>query len=393
MEWIKHCHNVVPVLMLMGLYLICALDLSDYQTASFRNTRASSAFNHFVSYKQSVYVGAIDALYQLEEDFTWKQTVSTALECEEELAECPNHNKILLIDKKNDRLITCGSKDGLCETRNLADISNDVDKGNDLVVPSGTLTTEAIVAPGPLNDKADVLYVAATCDVVRDDVSIGVFPLTRRALITSIFTTEEFIRIIPQISAFFPIINYVSSFTLDEFSYFVQSQVQDYEGLRGSDTRNIYVSKISHVCHNDGNSYLDSYAEILLKCQGQGSSDDYNLVQAAYVGQTGRDLATSLGLNETVDVLYGVFAKSQTQEGDVPSNQSALCIFKISDIEDAFVNAITGCLRNGNNYGLDYLEGSDCPGLRSLGVSEQGILCGFDTCSYTNQSLNHRQEN
>ena len=372
MDLMRQYHSVVLVMMFAALHPVCALDLSDYQTASYKNTRTSSAFNHFVSYNQSVYVGAIDALYHLGEDFSRQQIVDTTLECEAGIAECPNYNKILLIDKRNDRLITCGSKDGFCETRNLDAIEEVYHQGSDPVVSPGTSTTEAIIAPGAYSD--DAMYVAAT--YIRERYGDGLYPITRRDLTSSIFNTENQLtisyRILSQFEFF--IINYITSFTLDDFSYFVQSQIQDYKGI---ETEQIYVSKISRVCHND--EQFRSYAEILLGCQGQDSSDNYNLIQAAHIGPAGRDLAVSLGLNETDNVFYGVFAKNQGQEGDTPSNQSALCIFKLSDIDDTFIGAIAGCLRSGK-YGLNYLSGEDCE--QSLGVSMTNKISGCKVLLY-----------
>ena len=368
------------IIILVYCNLASGLDLSDYQAASFTNPQPSSAFNHFVSYNQNLYVGSVDALYRLGEDFSRQQTVDTAGECEEGVAECPNYNKILLVYEENNTLVTCGSLYGLCQARNLADITEVLLEGEQLVLSSGTLTTEAIIAPGAFSD--DVLYVANTYDEIRYNMH-DVYPVSRRNVIPMLDEMDEhfiFFQLdgpdsgiqmastVTKIQVDF-IIHYISSFTLDGFSYFVQSQVQDFEG---TGTKEIYLSKISRVCHGDKN--FDSYSEILLRCQGQDSSDDYNLVQAAHVGSVGTDLAVSLGLNVTDDVLYGVFAKSQTQEGDVPSNQSALCIFKLSDIEDAFISAIAGCLRSGE-YGLKYLSGSNCD--QRLSVSIISPLLNF----------------
>ena len=371
MEFIKLYCMTVTLAAVLNWHMFVGLDLSDYKAASFKNSRPSSAFNHFVSYNQNVYVGATDALYRLGEDFSRQQTVDTAGECEEGEAECPNYNKILLVYKGDNILVTCGSVDRLCQARNLTDIVEVLLESKQLVVSPGTLTTEATIAPGPFSD--DVLYVANTYDRIShhmDDYLVSrrnVIPRLDNDKETFIFFLEDGIQIASTITSNSDIdftINYKRSFTLDEYSYFVQSQIQDFEEI-GS--KEIYVSKISRVCHNDED--LDAYSEILLRCQGQDSSDNYNLVQAAHVGPAGRDLAMSLGLNETDDVLYGVFAKSQTQEGDVPSNQSALCIFRISNIEDTFISAISGCLQNGKGYKLAYLEGNNCPGFGNLQVS------------------------
>ena len=353
MMYLKQCFIALTFL---SCQFALALELTDYQTTSYRNTRSSSSFNHFVSYNQTVYIGAIDALYQLGEDFTRQQVVNTAAEeCEGGKNTCPNYNKILLVHEANETLITCGSASGYCAARNLTDITQDLMQSRSPIVPSGTLTTEAIIAPGPSDNNAHALYVAATYDEMR--YQLGVHPVRRRLLTDSrLFGEDREGSVIFASSSLIAggfAINYMKSFTVAEFSYFVQSQVEDFCAL--SPDANTYVSKISRFCHSNGN--LQSYSHILLQCQG--TNGDYNLIQAVHLGLAGEDLATSLGLNSTDNILYGIFAKNEGPDGDIASNQSALCIFKISDIEAAFIDAIIGCLSGGDAYENNYLFGGD----------------------------------
>ena len=65
------------------------------------------------------------------------------------------------------------------------------------------------------------------------------------------------------------------------------------------------------------------------------ASRDYNLVQAAFVGKPGSDLAADLGVTAQDDVLFAVFSESDSSEGDItskPSKNSALCVYSLKSI-------------------------------------------------------------
>ena len=155
------------------------------------------------------------------------------------------------------------------------------------------------------------------------------------------------------------LINYVGEFILnDSFTYFVTSQRHDLDINKPADNR--YHSKLNRVCHDADN--FDAFTEITIECQGN-DGDSYNLVQAAYLGEAGSALAESVGVDPGEDVLYAVFARSINEEGDEPSNRSALCVFKLDAIEQAFIDAIVECfmVRDSKNE-IMYLQDGDCTG-------------------------------
>ena len=158
--------------------------------------------------------------------------------------------------------------------------------------------------------------------------------------------------------ALFPI-SYVSSFVWKQFTYFVSFRRKDSDALDDA-----HVSKMSRVCHDSPN--LDSYTEILIQCDSQAGNNMYSLVQAAHVGPAGPDLSRSLSLNADEEVLYAVFAKNAANQAvtDVPQPKkgSALCMYKMGDIEAAFEAAVEGCLTVGTAYSTGYLANKDCPG-------------------------------
>lgn len=127
-------------------------------------------------------------------------------------------------------------------------------------------------------------------------------------------------------------VNYVYGFGSENFSYFVITQQKSSLSL----VRKEYVSKLIRVCQNDPLYY--SYTELQLEC----ITDDinYNLVQAAYVGKSGADLAKQFGITEQDDVLYTVFSQGRD---NVPSNKSAICVYSLSSIRKAFQKNIQDC--------------------------------------------------
>ncbi|XP_033647936.1 plexin-B-like [Asterias rubens] len=225
----------------------------------------------------------------------------------------------------------------------------------------GELSTVSLIAPGtdgPMGDGpdgGDWLYVAVTYSAEVGYRAIP--PISRRILsegsLLAALDGNTFSSVVPFST---PIqISYRSAFSFGGFTYFITSQKEDF----GS---NFFVSKMNRVCQTS--EYLDSYTEITLQCQGSDGSV-YSLVQAAHIGPAGQDLAVSLGLNAEDMVLYAVLAKNEGADGtsDVPIDQSALCVYKMSDILDAFKEAVRGCIQDGDDYSVQYLQGSICPAL------------------------------
>ncbi|XP_071784066.1 plexin-A2-like [Asterias amurensis] len=348
-------------------------DLSSYHIASFSNPHPPRAlndpsgnhnakFNHFTlsGPDGAVYVGAVNYLYRLDSSLNLLQNVSTCQELGEDRCDIfTNYNKILILDNQN-RLITCGSENGgKCQFRNLDDLTDVLFQPYPNVAGFGELSTVSLIAPGtdgpmgPGPDGGDWLYVAVTFTAEFGYARIP--PISRRILDyrfllaapDSVASFSSFVSLSTPIP-----ISYTSAFSYDGFTYFITSQKEDF----GS---NVFVSKINRVCQTS--SSFDSYTEITLQCQGSDGSV-YSLVQAAHIGPAGQDLAVSLGLNDEDMVLYAVFAKNEGADGtsDVPIDQSALCVYKMSDILDVFKEAVRGCIQDGDDYSVKYLEGSFC---------------------------------
>ncbi|XP_038066957.1 plexin-B1-like [Patiria miniata] len=342
-------------------------DLSDYELASFdnpdilgENERRASKFNHFaLSDHGDVYVGAVNWLYRLDSSLDEIQNVSTCDDSRSDsMMPCQltnNYNKILVVDStRPNSLITCGGVyDGICQLRQLQDIRNVIVESVPYVAGFEEASTVSLIAPR--RSGQEMLYVAVTYGGKNIDDS-GNFPaITRRNLegYPSLPAPNEdrVILIRDAIHANYKI-KYVRSFAHSGFTYFVSSQKEDLNSAQ-------FVSKVSRVCQGGPN--LDAYTEITLQCSGSDGSV-YSLVQAAHFGSAGPDLAASLGLTADEQVLYAVFANNHGAPGtsDLPIDQSALCVYRMTDILDAFREAVRGCIQNGNTYSVDYLQGSFC---------------------------------
>ncbi|XP_038061899.1 plexin-B-like [Patiria miniata] len=351
-------------------------NLSDYELASFdnpdilgENERRASKLNHFtLSDHGDVYVGAVNWLYRLNGSLEELQNVSTCDDSRpDSVMPCHltnNYNKILVVDStRPNSLITCGGVyEGICQSRQLQDINNVIKESVPYIAGFGDASTVGLIAPE--SGGAEMFYVGVTYTGKNLDGTGNVLPIARRSL-----------KLIPQMDTFLSaalpdngmvfntfakmrqfLIKYVLAFGYRGFTYFVASQKEDLNSAR-------FVSKISRVCQ-DGpgpNLNLDAYTEVTLQCSGSGSSV-YSLVQAAHFGPAGPDLAASLGLHADEQVLYAVFAKNQGAPGtsDVPIDNSALCVYRMTDILAAFTEAVRGCIQDGNTYAIEYLENAVC---------------------------------
>ena len=352
-------------------------------------------FNNLVVSKVtgSVYIGAINKLYQLSPDL--EHTQAAVLGPKEDsplcsvLPDCPpsqekkltnNVNKALVIDYAESRLIACGSLfQGVCTVRKLSNISHVVQDVREAVVANNaTASTVAFIAPGPPNPPiTQVLYVGVTFTAngpFRSDVpavssrsldSNSLFEIAERAVTTG---TRMFVNSLARER--YPI-NYVYGFSSEGFSYFLTTQMKETKPSP-------FHSKLVRVCHDDRDYY--SYTEVPIECISGDPNRDYNLVQAAYVGKPGSDLASSMGITAQDDVLYAVFSESDSTEGDITSkasNHSALCVYSLKSIRRKFMQNIQRCFTGTGSRGLDFISPSiKCINTRLTQIGQD--FCGLD---------------
>jgi len=348
---------------------------------------------HLVVDKHSglVYVGDVNVLYQLGADLDKQVVVKTGPRMDS--TDCPpvechsswpkrmtdNVNKALVIDYTDTRLIACGSLfQGICSVRNLKNISQEYQEVREPVVANNaTASTVVFIAPGPLNGAAThVLYVGVTFtgnSPYRSEVpAVSSRSLDRHNMfqIAKVdVTTGTRISVNSLARERYPI-NYVYGFASEGFSYFLTTQMQE-------TMTSPYLSKLVRVCQDDGDYY--SYTEVPIECSSENGTN-YNLIQAAYVSKPGSELATELGVSPQDDVLFGVFAQSDTSDSDVsarPRPRSALCVYSLKSIRRKFMNNIQRCFSGDGHRGLDFIS----PSLPCIHTNLQKIsedFCGLD---------------
>lgn len=346
-------------------------------------------FNHLVVDKNTgrVYIGAVNHLYQLtpELELVMKERTGPELDSDEcSVLECTaavnkkltdNWNKALVIDYTTTRLISCGSLfQGICSVRNLHNISDGAREVREAVVAnSPNASTVAFIAPGPPSPPVtQVMYVGVTFTMgsaYRSEVPAvssrsldkdKMFTIAQTAVTTG---TRMFVNSLARER--YPI-TYVYGFASEGFSYFLTTQMK-------STTSNQFISKLVRVCHDDENYY--SYTEIPMECisDAQGGRN-YNLVQAAYVGKAGSDLASVLGITAQDDVLFGVFSENDPSHNSRPSNLSALCVYSLKAIRRKFMQNIKHCFSGNGQRGLDFISPSH--GCVSTVSERFALFCG-----------------
>ena len=155
--------------------------LDAYMLASFVQPQGErTTLSHFVidNRTSNVYVAANKYLYRLNSDLGVLDSTGTSdPECTEDTM-CQDVPKILAIALDDNSLIMCRRRDGICELRNLTDISHVTNPSTStkVVVPGESLdlTSAGVVAPGP--SSVSMLYVGNT---LSGDVTSIINPIKR----------------------------------------------------------------------------------------------------------------------------------------------------------------------------------------------------------------------
>ncbi|XP_034537415.1 plexin-B1 [Notolabrus celidotus] len=340
------CFSALAVQTLLSLLLIAA----DWPFTSLRSgvvgasdpfpsspyptfTRNDTLFEHLALHPtvSRVYVGARDHLFQLDrflqpelQDDTGPVTDSR--ECLPPVTEtnCPqaratsNHNKLLLVDPYSMELITCGSvNQGICQKRSLDSVDvvlfsteRPVDTQYVAANHPNVSTVGLVVRSNP--NKQPVLFVGRGYTSSHPPIS------TRNLDQEPIFSYEETAKlaVAGRLSEYDH--HFVASFAYRQHVYFLF-----YRRDLKSQSRE-YRTYVSRVCLEDQAYY--SYVEVPLTCQSRAGKI-YNLLQAVQLGLTKNgDESPGSG------TLHGVFS-TRLASSTRPSEDSALCTFKLEDVD------------------------------------------------------------
>lgn len=366
-----------------GLVYLCALgvhcgasELGD----EFMDASNAGSFQHLVADVLSgkVYVGATNQLYQLSANLSLERAVETGPKEDNPncppppSSECPcsgqnckefekmpmdSVNKVLLIDYRGERLISCINLfQGHCEKHLLKNINLTDPPVWKMLVPNDEDSSVVMfVAPGAPNPAStEVLYVAATRSTKGMTAYKDIVPAicTRNLqdldLVSDDILTPSRIDIEVQQRDQFRV-DYVHGFGSLGFSYFLT--VQKVAVITDSER---YVTQVARICQNDKSLY--SYTEVPLECHASGVH--YNVLTAAYVVHPGADLAKSLGLPHVAPLtdmehtLVAVFS-NQTQSR-AASASSAMCVYPLRDVRRKFTETIQRCFHGIGNTGPDH---------------------------------------
>ncbi|KRZ39430.1 Plexin-A4, partial [Trichinella pseudospiralis] len=356
------------------------------------------ALDHVVErlYTGRVYVAGVNRLYQLNSNLLLQSQVETGPArdgticaddpvCDPRTGLSDNYNKALTIYHKQTKLIVCSSLyDGHCRLRNLYNISVVDDRVLDQNVVSGDPVASAVlfVNKGP-NDE-DVLYVGRTGKPGNSDrlTAVKTLSLHRDELFNSIYkgvSSESSLVYYTDLEMHR--VDYVYGFGSGNFSYFITKQPK----LPGG--RTPYISKLVRLCNRDPHYY--SYTEVPLECiDDHNGGVHYNLVQSAYLGKAGFDLARDLNINTEDDVLYVIFVRGVHEPVRAQmTRQSALCVYSMRSVEQRFLDNVQLCAQGVSMCGLAHQQ-RPCI---STHYSMSALLCNNEVNHPLDGSLPVRQ--
>lgn len=342
----------------------------------------NSTLNHLVydSNSNVLYIGAVNKIFKVDFDLSKLIERSTGpkndsmechhpdIHCDRPLVLTDNYNKVLLIYRYMDqaKLIVCGSiYQGACETWRLPNLDkvhsyskNDPSSMYAVAANSPDASTVAHISEGDYTNTRQVLYVATTFTNPQDEFGIArnirfqVPALSTRKLYQedemfdfqriSEYNDNSYKKLREEMLHRGFIINYVTGFPSDGFSYFLTTQPK-----KATDLQSENISKIIQICHNDTKYY--SYVDVPLEC-GQ-----YKVLTTANVVKPSVILQKALNIPKESSQKIIVAAFSRPNHPD-----TALCIYKLEDIRTEMYKAIQQCYKGNQTVnGGGYLKSSD----------------------------------
>ncbi|XP_021421409.2 plexin-B1 isoform X3 [Oncorhynchus mykiss] len=301
-----------------------------------RFSRNDTSFEHLVLHPDpsvgTVYVGARDHLFQLDgldglrlEHEERTGPVTDSKECLPPVTEanCPqarhtsNHNKLLLVDPSAMELITCGNvHQGTCQKRSLTSVkevlfSTERPVDTQYVAANDPEVSTVGLVVGPRGGERAVLYVGRGYTSSHPPIS------TRHLAHEPVFSYEETAKlaVAGRLSEYDH--HFVAAFARRGHVYFLFYR-RDIKAVSRE-----YRTYAARVCLDDTSYY--SYVEVPLVCHSSTSSPErnYNLLQAAQVGQGG---------GREGETLLGVFS-TRVSSSNGPSEDSALCVYPLDELD------------------------------------------------------------
>ena len=284
------------------------------------------------------------------------------------LENTDNRNKILLIDSRNKKLITCGNlTHGVCQGRNLETLSVEISNNNEYVVSNSDLPSVAVI--GPSWDGKHALYVATSWDgktygKVESQINKLNFLInpkpsvsTRNIDGSNVFTVSSNSALdgysYLQFKDLNYLVNYVYGFTLGGFTYFVSVQ-ETTESYNQKKNPKVFSTFIIRICQRDKNYF--SYLELPLECKGTNGTN-FNIGTSAYLTKPGNFFAKSSGIQASDEVLVVTFVQTNGGWNDRAS-KSGVCFYPVKEINEKLAADQKKCADGSystEEYGLPWL--------------------------------------
>ncbi|XP_029111402.1 plexin-B2-like [Scleropages formosus] len=353
-EWRKEMAWWTLAVLLLSLSIVCCAE-------SIQEFTSSTLINNVVQDPLTgrIYVGAINAIYQLDSLLKQEKKVETgpkrdSRHCTPSIQSChdakmtDNTNKLLLVHPSNGSLIVCGSLfKGICSLRKLSSIDHLIyyndSKGEKAYVVSSEETVSVVGVMSTFtkeNDTFDVFVVG------KGYGSQGNVKLISTPILQDFGNWDVFEDIVeaPAIPVT-PFVkkyrhNFRYSFKESGFIYFLFTRTRG--GLHNKN-----FTFISRLCEDDHHYY--SYMELQLSC---GPNNMYNKAQAAFVSSPGKELARNLSASGQYGQVRSqdkvLFVVSSTDE-DKP--RSGLCMYPLRYINQRIMEIISACYTKNGKIG------------------------------------------
>lgn len=358
---------------------------------TFRAENSEMSFNHLVVDKRNgnVYLGAVNRIYKLSAGLEAQVSHQTGPDednrdcypprivqsCSEPLTLTNNINKMLLIDYRENRLLACGSLyQGICKLLRLDDLfklgepfhkkehylsgANESGSVYGVIVSySGSATDKLFVATA-VDGKPEYFPTISSRKLERNSEEDGMFAYVfhDEFVASMIKIPSDTFTVVPDFDIY-----YIYGFSSGNFVYFLTLQPEmggsSTAGSSATGREQVYTSKLVRLCKDD--RAFNSYVEVPLGCIKGGI--EYRLLQAAYLSKAGSILARSLGVGPNDDVLYAVFSKGQKRRPKESSQDSALCVFALREINDRIKDRLQSCYKGEGTLDLAWLKVKDIP--------------------------------
>uniref|UniRef100_A0A8C1WK05 Plexin-A4 n=1 Tax=Cyprinus carpio TaxID=7962 RepID=A0A8C1WK05_CYPCA len=362
------------------------LFLSNYSCAFKMVENPEWTFNHLaVDHRNgNVYLGAVNRIYKLSPGLDVQVSHQTGPDednrncypprivqpCSEPLTLTNNVNKMLLMDYRENRLLACGSLyQGICKLLRLDDLFklgepfhkkehylsgvNESGSVFGVIVSYGDASPDKLFVATAVDGRPEYFPTISSRKLTRNSEEDGMFAYVfhDEFVASMIKIPSDTFTVVPDFDIY-----YIYGFNSGNFVYFLTLQPEmgggPTTGSSSAGREQVYTSKLVRLCKDD--TAFNSYVEVPLGCVKGGV--EYRLLQAAYLSKAGTILARSLGIGPDDDILYAVFSKGQKRRPKESSQESALCVFTLKEINERIKDRLQSCYKGEGTLDLAWLK-------------------------------------